>query len=366
MMDYTAHNALLASLVALSAVLVLIPVFVALAGKAGFVDRPGGRKKHEIAVPPVGGLVVFSVFMLVGLLFGGTAVINPALLGALLLLLVIGGLDDRNELPAVFKFGAQFISAAIILFAGQTIVQHLGHFITGGAEPLYLGFMAIPFSLFCIALLINSMNLMDGLDGLAGGKAFVCLFWFALVSFHLNLLEFAFTLVVLMGSLLGFLVYNMRHPFRSRASVFLGDAGAMSLGLVLAWFSIHIAKAGYPEIEPIAIAWILAVPVMDTCAQFIRRIREGRHPFDADHHHFHHHFVNIGFSPALTTCVILSIGAVMGAIGYAQILFNIPAYLLTYIWSAILIFHVYMSLNPQRYRRLLKACIRLLSSKTRK
>src|SRR5690606_15367016 len=99
-----------------------------------------------------------------------------------------------------------------------------------------------------------------------------------------------------MGALAGFLVYNLRTPLRKQAAVFMGDAGSMALGLVVAWFAMSLAQEPHVVFAPISVAWILALPIIDICAQFNRRVREGRHPFSPDRGHFHHHFRHAGIS----------------------------------------------------------------------
>jgi UDP-GlcNAc:undecaprenyl-phosphate GlcNAc-1-phosphate transferase len=159
----------------------------------------------------------------------------------------------------------------------------------------------------------------------------------------------------MMAALLGFLVFNMRNPLRRKAMVFLGDAGSMSLGLTLAWFGMGLGRGADPILAPIAVAWILALPIMDTCAQFARRVAQGRHPFSADRNHFHNHFVNAGVSVGRATAVITLIGFLLGLIGVGGMLAGVPEPILAYGWIATLFLHIYMSLRPHRFRRIVSS-----------
>ena len=158
----------------------------------------------------------------------------------------------------------------------------------------------------------------------------------------------------LMAALAGFLVYNVRTPLRAKASVFLGDAGSMALGLVIAWLAISMGDEAGRVIEPIAVAWILAVPIMDECAQFYRRVRVGRHPFSPDRGHFHHHFIDAGFSVGQATVCIFGVAFVTGLVGVGGIWIGVPQVFLTCGWIFLLLFHMFVSEKPARVVSVLK------------
>ncbi len=344
---------LLFSVLAFMSVLLLLPLVKRWAIRTGFVDQPGGRKHHENATPPVGGLILFPVFI------GGAALLNPQMDGfwafcaALVLLIAVGAWDDRFGLPAWTKFGAQFLAAFLIVIPGQAHIASLGDLF--GLGEFWLGFMTVPFAVIATVLLINAVNLMDGLDGLAGGKGFIIIAWLLAACLVMGNEPYVGVLAVLLASLAGFLMYNLRHPLRARASVFLGDAGSLALGGSLAWLCINIARLDHHAVlEPISVAWLLALPIYDTCAQFARRMSEGRHPFDADHNHFHHHFVNAGVPVCRTTFVILFIVFITGAIGVGGVWMGVPLPVLTIVWIAGLFTHMYLSLRPARMQKIIR------------
>jgi hypothetical protein len=197
------------------------------------------------------------------------------------------------------------------------------------------------------------VNLIDGLDGLAGGLGLIIVAWLGISSFNAGSLDGESHTVVLAGALAGFLVYNLRHRFRKRASVFLGNSGSLALGLTLAWLTIGLSQGEEAVIRPISVAWLLALPIYDICGQFARRISLGRHPFDPDRHHFHHHFLYAGLSDGQATAVILGISFFMGLVGVGGIWMGLPEYYLTYIWILLLLLHIYLSMRPLRYLELL-------------
>jgi len=331
-------------------VVALLPLCSRLAVKFGFVDHPGGRKRHEDPIPPIGGLVIFPVFMILAGMQNIEWSYYLYLYLALTLLIVIGAIDDFLEVAPRIKFSAQCIAALLIVIPGQAQIVVMGDLF--GFGTFGLNFVAIPFSITATVLLINAVNLMDGLDGLAGGKSFCIFLMMALACFLAGDTNSLFLLLTMMGCIAGFLIYNMRHPFRQKASIFLGDSGALALGLSIAWFSIHLAKGEDPVLAPISVAWFLALPIYDTCGQFARRVAEGRHPFDADHDHFHHHFIHAGFSVGQATAIIISICLFTGGIGLFGIKLGLPEAVLTYPWIALLFIHIYFSMKPERFRNL--------------
>ncbi len=334
---------------ALLATLALIPLIGACAKRVCLTDAPGGRKQHEGAIPLVGGITIFPVFMIGSYMIGLDMGVHWPLFAALSLVLIVGGLDDRFSISAKIKFAVQFAAAFLIVIPGGAVVRDLGGLL--GGEHALLGLFAIPFSVFCVVLLINAVNLMDGLDGLAGGKSFVMFGWLLLACYMVGNWEGFGAIGMLMAALLGFLFYNMRRPYRAHAAVFLGDAGSMALGLTLAWFVINLSQGDAPALAPISVAWIVALPVIDACGQFCRRIKEGRHPFSPDRGHFHYYLVDSGLSIGRSVVVILLIGVIFGAIGYGGAALGIPEALLFASWLIYWALHMVISMKPELFKQ---------------
>lgn len=333
-------------------VLALIPLVRRLAISLKFVDVPGGRKKHEGHVPPVGGLVIFPVFMIGCVMAGMDMDTYAPLFAAIALLLTVGSWDDRFGVPAWTKFAVQFVAAFLIVIPGQTQISALGNLL--GYGPIWLGILTIPFSVIATVLLINAINLIDGLDGLSGGIGFVCLVFLAVMMVMAESIDHLAPVLIMLACLAGFLFYNMRHPWRKSAAVFIGDAGSLSLGLILAWFFIRHAGGGSEKvIHPITVAWILGLPIMDICGQFARRMSQGKHPFTPDHHHFHHHFVTAGLGTGQSVMRILAIVIIYGLIGVVGMIIAVPETILAYIWILLILLHIFLSLRPHRMRRVI-------------
>lgn len=333
-------------------VLILIPLICRLATRAGFVDKPEGRKQHDSPVPPLGGAVIFTVFLAFMMMYG---VLPWAIFMALGLILVVGIVDDAWELNAKFKFAIHFIAAITMVVGGGAQLHTLGNLL--GFGDIGLMFFAIPFSIACVVYIQNAVNMMDGVDGLAGGNAMLVFAWLLLAQIMQFDHIFNEQLPILMACLGGFLVYNMRSPILKKAKIFLGDAGSMALGLMIAWYAMTLSQGEYAVIKPISVAWIIALPIVDSFGLLVTRLYEGRPPFEPDRRHFHHHFAAAGFTPGQTTALILSYSALLGAIGFFGIKFGVPEYILGWGWIALWMGHTVLTLKSERFIQLL-VCFR--------
>jgi UDP-GlcNAc:undecaprenyl-phosphate GlcNAc-1-phosphate transferase len=159
--------------------------------------------------------------------------------------------------------------------------------------------------------------MLDGVDGLAGGAAAVALVWLMIIaSFAGNSSMIAPMEIVLVG-LCAFLLFNMRSPWRIRASVFLGDAGSMALGMTLAYFMLRIVTTSTVSFP--ALLWIVIVPIADTLSLMVRRTLAGRSPMSADRWHLHHLLIDGGLGKGEATNAILSASVLCGAVGFGLI-----------------------------------------------
>ena len=325
---------------ALAGFFVTLAVFWALrpvAAKVGLVDQPGGRKQHEGAIPLIGGLVIISVFFVLGLVAQLHQAINfLPLMGGVLFLLTVGVLDDKVHVQPWVRFVIQIsISCYIVIFCGAEI-ENLGNLL--GFGDIELGYIAKPFSVTCLVLLMNAINMMDGLDGLAGGFMMIVLGWLMMIYAQHDANFHALSVLLLLAPLAAFLFLNMRHPLREKASVFLGDAGSLSLGLLVGFFAISAAKGQGVEfiLPPVAIIWLVGVPVLDAFSLFFVRLKKGGHPFEADRLHLHYKLVDRGLTPKQATYALLALTFVFCAVGYFGSAWGVPEYIMPYSWTLIL------------------------------
>jgi UDP-GlcNAc:undecaprenyl-phosphate GlcNAc-1-phosphate transferase len=307
------------------------------AAKIGLVDQPGGRKRHDGAIPLIGGLVIIVVFFVLGLIaqLHQTMAFLP-LMGGVLFLLTVGIMDDKVNIQPWVRFVIQiWVSCYIVIFCGAEI-ENLGNLL--GFGEINLSYMSKPFSVTCLVLLMNSINMLDGLDGLASGFMAIVLGWLMLAYAQNGYGFHASSILLLLAPLAAFLFLNMRHPLRARASVFLGDAGSLSLGLLIGFFAISAAKVQGAEfiLPPVAIIWFVGVPVIDAFSIFFVRLKKRCHPFEADRLHLHYKLVDCGLSQRDATYALLALSFVFCAVGYFASVTGVPDYIMTYSWTAIL------------------------------
>jgi UDP-GlcNAc:undecaprenyl-phosphate/decaprenyl-phosphate GlcNAc-1-phosphate transferase len=299
-------------------IVALRPVSFAL----GLIDKPASRKQHEGAVPLIGGVAIYLAMLLtfgIEAFFGGFGGASGVVLGAFLIaslvLVVTGALDDRFGLSPQLRILLEVVAALVMIYGSGVVLRDLGELLPSGSI-VYLGIFAVPFTVLVTVGAINAMNMCDGLDGLSGNLALVMLVGIGMANFlwgdiyHLQIL-----INVLSACIIGFLTFNQRVFWRSKAWVFLGDAGSMMLGLALVWSVIDITQARPRVLTPAMGLWFLALPVFDTVTIMLRRLLKGRSPFSADAEHLHHLLVRSGSTVSIAIMIMCALAAVGCMVG---------------------------------------------------
>lgn len=316
---------------------VLILFFRRHAQQLGVVDVPGGRKHHHGDIPLVGGLGMFGGLVLIALLTDALLARHAAFLAAMSLLVVTGFIDDRSGLSPKIRFFLQAVAALIMVYGADIRLDSFGDLF--GFGDVTLGQWAVPITVFAVLGVINAINMIDGADGLAGGVALIALLAFSAFAavggyLHLTLL------LTLVGAIAGFMFFNLRTPWRSRASVFMGDAGSVPLGFALAWYAVDLAQVRQ-AFTPITAIWILAIPLMDTTGLMVRRMLKGRSPFSADREHLHHILLRAGFTHGETVGIVYALSLALAAIGLAGWWLGVPEYVMFYGFMALFALYLY-------------------------
>ena len=311
----------------------LLPV----AQRIGLVDQPGGHKTHDRAVPAIGGLAIVAAVIATALVLGIAERVHPAFWAGLLVIVLVGTLDDLRDLGHHSKFLAQIAAAGLMLYWGGWHLHSLGNLL--GAWPLGLGVYSIPLTFVAVVGVINAVNFTDGADGLAGGLVFNALAWFCVMGLLAPPSALALSGVQIapafLGAVAGFLVFNLRRPGRRHADAFLGDAGSLGLGYALAWFMVSGAETSTPLYAPVTAIWLLAVPLVDTLACAGRRLLHGTSPFKADRKHLHHILVDLGLPVGRAVALIHLCAFALGGIGAAGWFWGVADYVMFYVAMAI-------------------------------
>jgi len=321
-------NLIWALSVAFGATCLLLWVLRPLALRIGLVDLPGGRKFHQGNIALIGGVAMFSALAFSTLLLGPPLGGLRTFFAGSLLLLIVGILDDFDELPTWSRFVAQVLAALMMVWWGGVQVTDLGA-ITG-AGNVALGYWAVPFTIFATIGVINAWNMSDGLDGLAGGLALVAFLMLGSIAMSAGRVTEGQLLFLLAGVVGAFLLFNIRFPRRPQALVFMGDAGSMFLGFALAWFAISLSQGEDRAMTPVTALWILALPLIDAVSILIRRLSGRRGPFRAAHDHLHHILLSHGFSVNSTVSFMLVLAIGTGALGLLAFYRGLGEHLLFY------------------------------------
>ena len=323
--------------------LLLTPFVRKVARRFGAIDLPGERKVHSRPMPRLGGVAIFIAFHLVLLVasqfdffyfpegfftqenFGWVFLATAIVLG-------VGIVDDFRTLPPAPKFFFQILAGLIVALTSYRIEA-----ISLPFGSVNLGIWAVPATVFWIVAVINAVNLLDGLDGLAAGTSFiVCVTLFGISLLNQNI-GIALVSVILGGSILGFLRYNF-NP----ASIFLGDSGAYLLGFELAVLSLQSGMKGTATLAILIPMMALGLPIMDTGLAMLRRLLKSLHimevdprrnevrfffldgwtMFRADRGHIHHRLLQMGFTHRKTVMILYAISLTLGFLAFSSVYFR--------------------------------------------
>jgi len=315
------------TLLSMGVCLLLIP----LAFKLQWVDHPGIRKVHQDATPLVGGIAIYLSMSASLFLFQSTMTVFSwpgIVMAGALMILIVGAIDDRWELSPVIRLLMQILACMFVLrFTGWHLEDFGALF---SATVVELGWTALPITVFAALGVINSFNLIDGMDGLAGSLFIVAalgLIGFAIPSGHSDV---AWFLALAATAVFGFLLLNARFNWNSSARLFLGDAGSLMLGFLLAWCLIRLGSSENRAFMPMTAVWLVAVPLIDTASLIWRRWREGRSAIHADQNHLHHVFLRAGFTVEATWGLIVGFALLLAGIGVVMELMNLPDWISFY------------------------------------
>ncbi|NWG88036.1 MAG: undecaprenyl/decaprenyl-phosphate alpha-N-acetylglucosaminyl 1-phosphate transferase [Hydrogenophilaceae bacterium] len=279
-----------------------IVVLARYAGRLSLLDIPNGRKRHQVQTPVVGGLAVAIGFFASALAGGYWGAISPAFWLAGAMLLATGMLDDMHEFSSKPKFAIQIAAGLMVIYWGGGLLHDLGDLF--GFGNIKLGWAAVPFTVFGIIGVINAINMIDGIDGLAGLLTLGSLLGFAAIAQSGGLTGDVALILMLAAALAAFLAFNLRTPWHSRATVFMGDAGTLLLGFVLAWYAVTLANHPAGVMQPVTALWLLAIPLFDAVRMTAKRLCRGSNPFAADREHLHHLLMGFGL-PTIKVVVIV-------------------------------------------------------------
>ena len=325
------------------------PIVKSFAQKVGAMDTPGeARRIHNHPIPRMGGLAIFLGFILCVILFADiTRQVQGILLGAVVIV-ITGAIDDIVSLPAWVKFLFQLFAAGIAVYHGVIIEVVMNPLPFAWSEGLVLGVLSLPITIIWIVGITNSVNLIDGLDGLAVGVSAISGITMLVVSLLVADPNVAVILAALTGACIGFMPYNL-NP----AKIFMGDTGALLLGYVLSTASVLGMFKFYALVTFAAPVLALAVPLSDTIFAFFRRLLRGQNPMAPDRGHFHHRLIDMGLSQKQAVAFLYAVSTILGlaavvlaASGPVRVALLVVAFIIAvFVW-----YRIYRDLHSQAKR----------------
>jgi len=296
--------------------LMMLPIIIRLSNRYNLVDNPNERKVHKVPVSRLGGLgIVMGILATVPLWFiNGNFYFLMHLLASLIILIIIGVTDDLKELTPKVKFIGQIIAALLLAHAGLLIENMFGIFGVDHMPHLIQYLLTV----FIVTGIINAFNLIDGIDGLAGGLVLINMAGFFFLFFLSGEYSLALLSASTVGALLAFLKYNY-HP----AKIFMGDTGSMILGFLLSAAGIlslvmsrHTnSYFNYSETAIIVFS-IFLLPVYDTLRVFAGRVIKKKSPFSPDKTHIHHLLMQTGFNHPKSAKILYAANVVIILTGF--------------------------------------------------
>lgn len=351
----TAQLAIIIAVVSFLLGLVLIPSLIKVGHRFQLLDFPGKHKRHDKPIPLLGGTGLFlTVWLAVGVGYvvapdalADLSPLLPYLFGGALLIYVTGLVDDLRPISAWLKLAAQ-AAAGMVLFAGGMKIDPLSIPFYGQVD---LGAVSILLSVLWVVGLTNSINLIDGLDGLAAGVSLVAVITVTIVGTLYQIgvaLVFAYALI---GFLPAFLIFN-HYPAR----IFLGDSGSLQLGYYFAVLSLMVPIKSYTAAALYLPLLALGVPLLEIAVSTVRRVAAGKNVMRADRRHLFHYLSMAGLSPRQVVWVFWLLSVLFGGFALAMFFWDRILVLTVLVLFMVVIFgrfYIFMTSLPRsgKHRR---------------
>ncbi|MDR0315265.1 MAG: undecaprenyl/decaprenyl-phosphate alpha-N-acetylglucosaminyl 1-phosphate transferase [Treponema sp.] len=295
-----------------------------LSHKRAWYDHVNERKIHSGEIPRLGGIGFGLAFIIIATFISFftrqmdfTIRFLPCVI-ALFISLVFGVLDDFRPLVPRNKLLLQFVAALLVIIPGFTFERII--FLDSSGFLSNLGWLSYPITFLWLVGLTNAVNLIDGVDGLAGGLSALIALSFAVIFFSFTeTISVELFCICLFGVLLGFLVFNAPLP---RAKIFMGDGGSQFLGFALALLPLLGEDETRAALPVLYAAALLAIPIFDTIAAVWRRIRDHRRIDSPDTFHVHHKLLNLGFGARGVNAILYSLQIVLSVLVFISIQVN--------------------------------------------
>ncbi|MFT5250231.1 MAG: UDP-GlcNAc:undecaprenyl-phosphate GlcNAc-1-phosphate transferase [bacterium] len=298
-----------------------IPKLIYFAKKLRLLDNGGDRASHQGSTPFFGGIAIFTG-VICSLLFWADIENIQYILVSILIVFIVGLIDDLREITAFKKLIGQIIATLILIFLGDLQIDSM-HGVLGVYDlPIWA---SLSFTIFVVIVITNGFNLIDGIDGLAGGIGLISSLSFGAIALMMEQNDMAFIAFTLSGALIGFLKFN---TFPAR--IFMGDTGSLVVGMILSVLAINCIKYGLvtethslPHIGPLLAISLLAIPLFDSLRVFVVRAIKGNGTLTAARDHVHHALIDLGAGHKYTSLMLYMVAVIIILFTYFLLIFNI-------------------------------------------
>ncbi|MCM2679503.1 UDP-N-acetylglucosamine--undecaprenyl-phosphate N-acetylglucosaminephosphotransferase [Echinimonas agarilytica] len=313
-------------MIAIAASFVCIQALRPFAVRVGLVDVPNQRKRHQGTVPLIGGLALYASVAICSVMLPAEVQRIKLWLVCSGILVVIGALDDKFDVPATARLSIQtLVSLAMMIGTGLSL-SYFGDIV--GLGNIELGFLAVPVTVLAIVTAINAFNMVDGIDGLLGVHSLVAVGGIVSLMLFSGGHPFLPVAVAIVGALIPYLTFNLCFTSASGKKIFMGDAGSMLIGFAVVWLLIESTHGDNISFRPITAVWLIALPLMDSVSTIMRRIRKKQSPFKPDRTHLHHLFQRMGFTGRQALVIIGFMALAIGTVGVVGELLAVPEWIM--------------------------------------
>lgn len=317
--DYIQQYPFITTIISFILGLGFMPLVINVAKNKNFVVKPNKRTSHEGAVPNVGGVNIFFSFFLTVFLFSfGIITQLQFIIIGIFIILIVGFVDDLIVIKASWKLLGELVAAVFLIVISDIRLTNLHGFM--GIFEIHTVWSYI-LSFFVFIVIINALNLVDGVDGLASGLGMLYCLFFAIYFNNTGYPNLSISAYAMLGSLAVFFIYNV---FGQKSKIFMGDSGALFLGYLITLYVFEFneinAYRQLPETFHILAApgvtiCVLAVPLFDTLRVMLTRIKNGQSPFHPDKNHIHHLLLRIGLKHRQVTAILMGVSVLFIGLG---------------------------------------------------
>ena len=290
---------------------IIMPYVIRLATECRCLDIPGERRIHSKVTPRWGGIAFFTGVLPIILFENGSSALTSYILASTILV-GMGMMDDLKSIGWKMKFSVMGTAAAIAIFGGNLTIHNIGSY--GFLANSELGLLSIPFTFICIIGITNAINLLDGLNGLAGGVSLLGFLFMGIAGLITGNIMVAVICFAFVGALAAFLLYNFPN-----AKIFMGDAGSLFLGFSLSIMAVLLTQDKTLAIEVLFPVLVLLIPIFDTLRVLAVRLLNGKNPFKADNLHLHYLLVQKNICPVKVTLLFWTLTSLLGGIAISLI-----------------------------------------------